>query len=97
MGKTPNATPNAFTFLELGVLPIEYEINKRQLVFLYHILTLPKSDPVYKLHEKQKLLKYEKNWANNLEEQSHLIHNLMCTQIITGDVSESDKNLHAHL
>ena len=66
MVKTPNSTPNAFTFLELGVLPIEYEIHKRQLVFLHHILTLPKSDPVYKLYEKQKLLKYEKNWANNI-------------------------------
>ena len=66
MVRTPNATPNAFTFLELGVLPIEYEVHRRQLVFLHHVLTLPKSDPVYKLYEKQKLLKYEKNWANNI-------------------------------
>ena len=67
MIRTPNATPNAFTFLELGVLPIDYEVHKRQLVFLHHILTLPQSDPVYKLYEKQKLLKYEKNWANDIE------------------------------
>ena len=67
MVKTPNATPNAFTFLELGVLPIEYEIHRRQLVFLHHVVTLPQSDPVYKLYEKQKLLKYEKNWANNID------------------------------
>ena len=60
----PDATPNAFTFLEFGSLPVEYEVHKRQLVFLHHVLTLPQNDPGYK---QQKLLKYEQNWANNIE------------------------------
>ena len=66
MIRAPNATPNAFTFLELGVLPIEFEVHRRQLVFLHHVLSLPHSDPVHKLYQKQKLFKYEKNWANNI-------------------------------
>ena len=67
MVMTPDATPNAFTFLEFGILPVEYEVHKRQLVFLHHVLTLPQNDPVYKLYKQQKLLKYEQNWANNIE------------------------------
>ena len=62
----PYSTTNAFTFLELGILPIIYEIHKRQLIFLHHILSLPQSDPVFKIYEQQKLLPYEKNWANNI-------------------------------
>ena len=30
------STSNSFTFLELGVLPISYEIHKRQISFLHH-------------------------------------------------------------
>ena len=83
---TPDATPNAFTFLEFGTLPIEYEVHKRQLVFLHHVLTLPPDDPVLKLYQKQKLLKYEKNWANNID--------LLLTQysLKSADVVSMSKN-----
>ena len=32
--EVPKSTPTAALFLELGILPIQYEIEKRQLVFL---------------------------------------------------------------
>ena len=64
--QVPSSTPNAFTYLELGVIPIRYKIHKRQLNFLHHIIHLPSSDPVHKLHLQQKLLPYEKNWTNNV-------------------------------
>ena len=64
--QVPNSTPNAFTFLELGVLPIEYEIHRRQLMFLHHIHTLPVDDPVNKVFQQQKLLPNEKNWWNHV-------------------------------
>ena len=66
--QAPNSTPNAFTYLELGVLPIEYEIHRRQLMFLHHIHTLPPDDPVQKIFNQQKLLSYEKNWWNGVAE-----------------------------
>ena len=44
-----SSTCNAFIFLELGVLPIEFEIEKRQLMYLYKILQLEQTDPVYNL------------------------------------------------
>ena len=44
-----SSTSNAFIYLELGVLPIDYEIEKRQIMFLYRILQLEPTDPVYNL------------------------------------------------
>ena len=44
-----SSTCNAFIFLELGVLPIEFEIEKRQLMYLYRILQLEPKDPVWEL------------------------------------------------
>ena len=41
-----SSTSNSFIFLELGVLPIEHEIAKRQIMFLHRILQLESSDPV---------------------------------------------------
>ena len=41
-----SATSNSFVFLELGVLPIEHEIGRRQIMFLYRILQLEEDDPV---------------------------------------------------
>ena len=63
--QVPNSTPNAFTFLELGVLPIEYEIHKRQLMYLHHIHTLPHDDPVHHILQQQKQLSYS-NWYQNV-------------------------------
>ena len=66
MLKVPTSTPNACTFLELGVLPIKFEVQSRQLLFLKHILSLTEDDPVRKLFNEQKLFPFEKNWANNI-------------------------------
>ena len=35
--EVPKSTPTAALFLELGILPIQYEIEKRQLAFLKKI------------------------------------------------------------
>ena len=60
--QVPNSTPNAFTYLELGLLPIDFEIHRRQLMFLHHIHTLPEVDPVRKIFDQLKLLPFEKSW-----------------------------------
>ena len=61
------ATSNAFTFLELGVLPIKYEIHKRQLSFLHHILNLTDDDPVKKVWRNQTVLPDHSNWWNDIK------------------------------
>ena len=63
---TPSSTTNCFTFLELGILPIEYNIHMAQLNFLYHILSLDAEDPVYLCYHQQKLFEFEKNWYNEV-------------------------------
>ena len=64
-----SSTANAFIFLELGVLPIEFEIEKRQLMFLHRILQLEPTDPVLRLFKEQ--MKFneagEKNWWTGVE------------------------------
>ena len=62
----PPSTSNPITFLETGSLPIEQEINLRQLNFLHHILSLDSSDPVKRVYNEQLKLSHEKNWANEL-------------------------------
>ena len=62
----PTSTCNCITFLELGILPIEFNIHINQLQFLHHILTLDETDPVRCAYNQQKLFPYEKNWYNEV-------------------------------
>ena len=57
--------PVAATFLELGIfLPIGYEIEKRQLLFLKRILSRETCDPLLMKSEQMLKLRSEPNWAN---------------------------------
>ena len=63
-------TSNAFIFLELGVLPIEFEIDKRKLMYLHRILNLEDTDPVYVtfLNMMSFHKAGEENWWSGVEE-----------------------------
>ena len=65
--QVPTSTPNALVLLELGLLPIEFEIKSRQLTFLHHILTREEDDPVKICYLQQKCFHFEENWANQME------------------------------
>ena len=67
MIRVPQATANCFVYLETGILPIDYEIWKRQFTFLHHILNLNEDDPVKTLYHQMKTLPGERNWANNIQ------------------------------
>ena len=62
----PPSTSNPITLLETGSLPIEQEINQRQLNFLHHILSLDNDDPVKMVYIEQLKYTTEKNWANEV-------------------------------
>ena len=66
MLKVPSSTPNAFVYMELGVLPIEYELHKKQLSYLHSVLNRPSSDPIHRMYDQQLLYSSEKNWANTI-------------------------------
>ena len=63
----PSSATNCFVYLELGIIPIEYNIHISQLNFLHHILKLDESDPVFLAFSQQKLFQFEKNWFNEVE------------------------------
>ena len=68
MLKLPSSASNTGILLELGVLPIKYEIHKRKLSFLWHIASLEDSDPVKHMYHTQKEFPFEKNWGNEVSQ-----------------------------
>ena len=62
----PSSTANSITMLETGSLPIEIEINKRQLNFLHHVLSQENNDPVKMVYTEELKFNTEKNWANEV-------------------------------
>ena len=60
------AVPIAALYLDLSVLPIRYEIERRQIFFLNAILSKDLCDPVKLAYEEMKKFGSEKNWANNM-------------------------------
>ena len=64
--EVPRSTPVAATFLELGILPIRYEIEKRQLLFLKRILSRETCNPLLLTYEQMLRLSSEPNWANGV-------------------------------
>jgi hypothetical protein len=65
--KARKCTTNSFVYLELGVLPIIYEIHKRQLSFLHHIVHLEEEDPVKGVWRNQQSLPSYANWWRDVE------------------------------
>ena len=59
----PKSAPTAIVFAELGILPVEFEIYIRQLMFLQHIVNLDPSDQVRKVYQEQMKYPSEMNWA----------------------------------
>ena len=65
---------NMGCFLELGILPIEYEIHIRQLSYLHRILNLEEDDPVFIMWQNMKNFSQcgEANWWTDV---SNLLEN----------------------
>ena len=66
--EVPRSTPTAALYLETGILPIEYEIHIKQLVFLKHILDKDSTDPVAQMYNEMYKFQNEPNWVNNVLE-----------------------------
>lgn len=55
-------TSTSFLFLELGILPLKYEVHIRQLTFLHHIVNLDERDPVKLVWRSLSMLPEYRNW-----------------------------------
>ena len=84
----PKSSPTAVVYGELGILPIQYEIYSRQLMFLQHISKLDPDDPVRQVYGEQIKYTHERNWANEVEE----IKKKMCIEYDQEDISEMSKD-----
>ena len=65
------AIPTVTLFLELGILPIRFEIGKRQLYFFKRLRNKDKSDPVQNVYFEQLKYMAEKNWAKYIQDLRH--------------------------
>ena len=61
--EVPRSTPTAALYLEIGILPIEYEIQIKQLVLLKHILDKDSTDPVAQMYNEMYKFQNEPNWV----------------------------------
>ena len=80
MMKVANSTPVAGTFLELGILPIQFEIDMRKLSFLWKILQKENVDPVKQIYKELKHNCLEKNWAHEVMGLRSRCGLLMCNE-----------------
>ena len=62
----PKGAPIAALYLELGILPIRYEIEMRQILYLKKVLGKKPDDPVLLAYKEMLKFDSEDNWANNL-------------------------------
>ena len=74
-------------FLELGVIPIEYEIHKKQLTYLHSILRRPHNDPLHRMYDRELLYAAENNWANCITQLKFTYH-ISSTDV---DIAEMSK------
>ena len=64
--EVPKSTPVAAQYLELGILPVKYETEIKQLLFLIRILDREADDPVLLSYQEMFKFGSEANWANNI-------------------------------
>ena len=66
MLEVPKGTPTAALYLELGILPINFEIEIKQLLYLKRILDKKNDDPVQLCYHEMIKFSEEANWANDV-------------------------------
>ena len=66
MMEVANSTPVAETFLEIGISPIQFEIDMRKLNFLWKILQKENDEPIKQIYVELKRNCFAKNWANEM-------------------------------
>ena len=64
--KVPRSTPTAALYLDLGIWPIRYEIEIRQLFFLKRVLNKIADDPCLQVYLELLKFKDETNWGNEV-------------------------------
>ena len=77
--QVPRSTGDAVCFMELGIIPITFEIDIRRLIFLQHIIQMENDDPVKLVYKQQRQYPNEENWNNEMK-QKLLLYNIIYTE-----------------
>ena len=64
--EVPKSTPTSGLFLEMGILPVQFVIEMRQLMCLKKIIARDPSHAVKKVYLEMIKCSSENNWANNV-------------------------------
>ena len=64
--EVPRSTPTAAVYLELGIWPIKYEIEIRQLFFLKCVLDKKADNPCLLVYLEMLKFKDESDWGNEV-------------------------------
>ena len=64
--KFSRSVPTDAFFLEMGIWPVRFEIEVRQLTYLKCIIDKDQNDPVSQLYQEMLQYSSENNWANNI-------------------------------
>ena len=67
----PKSTPTADLFLELGILPAQFVIELRQLIFLKKVLDRDQQNTVKRICNEMFKYPSENNWADNVLDLRH--------------------------
>ena len=59
----PRSVPTDALFLEMGIWPIRFETEFRQLTYLKRILGRDQNDPVFQLYQEMCMYSSENNWG----------------------------------
>ena len=62
----PKGAPIAALYLELGILPIKYETEIRQILYLKKVSGMKPDDPFFLAYKEMLKFDSEDNWENNL-------------------------------
>ena len=65
--KAPRSTPKEMLYLELGVMPLQYIVRKRRLIFLYYILQQEKESILSKVFHAQLVNPTKNDWITTIK------------------------------
>ena len=65
--KAPRSTPKEMLYLELGVMPLQYIVRKRRLIFLYYILQQEKEPILSKVFHAQLVNPTKNDWITTIK------------------------------
>ena len=76
----PRNTPRLNLYVECGILPLQYVIKSRRMMYYWHIMHLDKNELLYKFYVAQKLKPNKNDWVNQIIKDKKDLQIEMCDE-----------------